>query len=84
MIKSKSLVKHMEHKEVVAYLLKHTEYQLPTGEQAEHIQDSDYQTFLVDEQIDGRPVVYDKFSQCYRVTHNLFKNNIVVVRKDSL
>lgn len=82
-MKSKSLVKKMIHSEVITYILNHPDYHIPTSLEAEMIDDAEHRVFLVDEEIGGHLVVYDKQNQCYKTTHPLFKQNVVLVKKES-
>ena len=80
---TKSLVKKMIHSEVIDYILKHPSYHIPTPQEAERIDDAEHRVFLVDEEIGGHLVVYDKVKQCYKTTHPLFKIFVVLVKKES-
>ena len=79
---TKSLVKKMIMHEVTEYLLKHPEYKVPTPLEAEMLDNAEHRVFFVDEDIDGRLVVYDKLRQCYKTTHPLFQHDVVLVKKD--
>jgi len=79
----KSLVKTMIKEEVISYCRKHPPWRIPTGLEAESLpeEDVDWSTFRVNESISNRDTTYCKKEQCYKVTHPLFKHNVVLIKE---
>ena len=71
----------MTRHEVIEYVLNHPAWKIPTALEAEalDIKDIEWDSFRVDEELSGRDVVYNKRKQCYRTTHPLFRNKVVLI-----
>jgi len=83
-METKSLVKLMTWMEMVDYCLKHPRYKIPSVREAEEMDEQEHDTFWVDESLGDRYVIYNKKDQCFKTTHPLFKQKVVLVKKEGI
>jgi hypothetical protein len=70
--------------ELVEYVQNHPQWDIPTGLEAVDIDHNkiDWEEFRVSESIEGRELIYNKKTQCFKISHPAFKVNVVLVEAE--